>query len=74
MRPDQRELANRLFTIITEVLEDSAVCAVKGQSAKITAGQAHTLAREIRSAGQNIIACADAALVVIGRSKQTYRP
>ncbi len=60
----QRELLRSLFAEATARIESAHESAVLGQSAELTADDYASAARRLRATAQDIIALADAALLI----------
>ena len=64
MDDNDRELVRRLFTSATELIETAHNAAVAGQSGEIAAGEYAAVARQLQAAARDIVALAEAAMVV----------
>ena len=64
MDDDHRELVRRLFTSATELVETAHNAAVAGQSGEIAAGEYAEIARQLQAAARDIVALAEAAMIV----------
>ncbi len=64
MNDNDRELVRRLFTSATELIETAHNAAVAGQSGEIAAGEYVEIARQLQAAARDIVALAEAAMVV----------
>jgi len=64
MNDDHRELVRRLFTSATELIETAHNAAVAGQSGEIAAGEYAEIARQLQAAARDIVALAEAAMIV----------
>jgi hypothetical protein len=64
------ELARRLFTVATGILEDATQIGAAGQSSKLTEETCDTYARELQIIGQNIAILAEAAALMARLSRQ----
>ncbi len=64
MDDDHRELVRRLFTSATELIETAHNAAVAGQSGEIAAGEYAEIARQLQAAARDIVALAEAAMIV----------
>ena len=64
MDDDRRELANRLFAVVTAMLEDAIEVAVAGQSRRLTPAQFADTGRRFQAAARDIATLAEAAMVV----------
>lgn len=73
MDKDLQELARRLFTVATAILEDATVVAAAGQSHKLTEKSCERYARELLLVGRDVMVIADAALMMARLSRQTAR-
>lgn len=73
MDKDLRELANRLFTVATAILEDATLVGVAGQSSKLTERRCRTLATELHQVGLDIATIADTAALAALSSRQMRR-
>jgi hypothetical protein len=51
MDEDLKELARRLFTVATAILEDATIAAAAGRSVKLTEKSCQTYARELQLVG-----------------------
>lgn len=73
MDKDLRELARRLFTVATAMLEDATQIGAAGQSSKLTESRCETHGRELRLVGQDIALIAEAAVLMAHLSRQSRR-
>lgn len=64
------ELARRLFTVATGILEDATQIGTAGQSSKLAERSCETYARELQIIGQNIAILAEAAALMARLSRQ----
>ena len=64
MDDNDRELVRRLLTSATELIETAHDAAVAGQSGEIAAGEYAEIARQLQAAARDIVALAEAAMVV----------
>ncbi len=64
MDDNDRELVRRLFTSATELIETAHNAAVAGQSGEIVAGEYAEIARQLQAAARDIVALAEAAMIV----------
>ncbi len=64
MNDNDRELVRRLFTSATELIETAHNAAVAGQSGEIAAGEYAEIARQLHAAARDIVALAEAAMIV----------
>jgi len=65
---EYRELANRLFAMMTAMLEDATEPAVAGQSARLTLSQLADHGRRLRAVMGDIEIIAEAATIVASPS------
>ncbi len=72
MDKNLHELARRLFTVATAILEDATIVAAAGQSAKLTEKTCERYARELRLVGADVATIAEAAAVMARLSRQHY--
>jgi len=70
MEKNLHELARRLFTVATEILEDATEVGVAGQSSKLTEKTCETYARELRLVAHDIATVAEAAAIMARLSRQ----
>lgn len=73
MDKNLHELARRLFTVATAILEDATMIGVAGQSPKLTKRSCERLARELRQVGDDIVTIAEAAAIMARLSRQMPR-
>ncbi len=73
MDKDLQELARRLFTVATAVLEDATIVAVAGQSHKLTEKSCERDAHELQQVGRDVTTVAESAAVMARLSRQTGR-
>jgi tRNA-dihydrouridine synthase len=66
-----RELARRLFTVATAILEDATIVAAAGQSHKLTETSCERYARELQLVGHDVATIAEAAATMARLSGQT---
>ncbi len=64
MDDDHRELVRRLFAAATARIEAAHDAAVAGQSSEIVAGEYAEIARQLQAAARDIVALAEAAMIV----------
>ncbi len=64
MDDNDRELVRRLFTSATELIETVHNAAVAGQSGEIAAGEYAEIARQLQAAARDIVALAEATMIV----------
>lgn len=70
MDKELHELARRLFTVATAILEDSTLIAVAGQSAKLTEKTCEMHARELQQVGRDVAIVAESAAIMARLSRQ----
>lgn len=73
MDKNLQELARRLFTVATAILEDATIVAAAGQSHKLTEKSCERYACELQQVGHDVAVVADAALVMARLSRQITR-
>lgn len=73
MDKDLQELARRLFTVATGILEDATVVAIAGQSHKLADKACERYARELQMVGRDVAKVAEAAAVMARLSRQIGR-
>jgi hypothetical protein len=73
MDNDLQELARRLFTVATAILEDATIVAVAGQSHKLTEKSCERCARELQQVGHDVAIVAETALVMAQLSRRKPR-
>lgn len=73
MDNDLQELARRLFTVTTAILEDATIIAVAGQSHKLTEKSCERYARELQQVGRDVAIVSEVALVMAHLSRQKPR-
>lgn len=73
MDKDLQELARRLFTVATAILEDATIVAAAGQSHKLTEKSCERYARDLQLVGRVVVVVADAALIMARLSQQIAR-
>lgn len=69
MDAHRRELARRIFVIATEMLEDAHEAAIAGQSPQLSIRPCLQLAQDLREAGCDLMALAE-AVICIARPKR----
>lgn len=65
MNKDHRDLIRRLFTLATELLEDTHGFATKGQSSRLRAKDYAACAQQLAETGQNLAATAQTILTTL---------
>jgi hypothetical protein len=73
MDKDLQELARRLFTVATAILEDATIIAVAGQSHKLTEKSCEHYACELQRVGRDVTTLAESAALMARLSRQTAR-
>ena len=73
MDKDLQELARRLFTVATAILEDACVVAVAGQSHKLTERLCERYAQELKQVGRDVATVAEFATIMARLSRQNAR-
>lgn len=73
MDKDLQELARRLFTVVTVILEDATIVAVAGQSHKLTEKSCERYARELQQVGRDVATVAESAAIIARLSRQMPR-
>jgi len=73
MEKDLRELARRLFTVATAMLEDATQIGVAGQSSKLTESRCEAHGRELQLVGRDIALIAETAVLMARLSRQSRR-
>lgn len=73
MDKNLHELARRLFTVATEILEDATQVGVAGQSSKLTERTCKTCARELLQVAHDIATLAESAAIAARLSQQIAR-
>ena len=74
MDAHRRELARRIFVIATELLEDSHEVAIAGQSPRLNDRSCVQLACNLRQAGHDLTALADAAAIMAQQARNQTNP
>lgn len=69
MEENNRELARRVFVLVTEILEDAFEAALVGQAPALTAKGSIKSARQIQKAAHAIANLADTAIILAHRSR-----
>jgi hypothetical protein len=73
MDKDLQDLARRLFTVATAILEDATIVAAAGQSHNLTERSCERYARELQLVGRDIATLAETAGIMARLSRQTAR-
>jgi hypothetical protein len=73
MDKDLQELARRLFTVATAILEDATIVATAGQSHKLTEESCERYARELQQVGRDVTTVAESAAIMARLSRQIGR-
>lgn len=71
MDKNLHELARRLFTVATAILEDATIAAAAGQPAKLTEKTCQRYARKLQLVGHDVATTAEAAALMARLSRQT---
>jgi hypothetical protein len=74
MDAHRRELARRIFVVMTELLEDTHETTVAGQSPRLNVRSCLQLARNLREAGHDLTVLADAAAIVARQGPNRANP